>query len=742
MLLKVVGKASARALALTLVLHAVLVISSASVPPASAAQLPDGRAYELVTPPDLGAPALAPEGNSAVSQTWSAVAADGSGVLWTTRTILAGIDSTGATDTFLARRGSSNWASTFVSPPGSRLSLDGAALAWATPNLDSLVWWTNNASIDPQDQDPSAGTFIDFYRRDAAGVFTRMSQGSQAPPVAADSMSLAGVSKDAQALGFTAARALEPGAAANGNVYVRRGAATTLVNIDQNGVAAEAATGAGLSDDGDVAAFTANGGLDLYLRDQGRTHTEHVAHASGGIGIGVESLSADGSKLFFFTASPLVAADTDTSVDLYEYDTSATTPLTRVSGPAGGSSGPGNTDACTTPLPILNACDIAPVVVSRDGSRAYFVSPEQLDDTNGTDGATNLYLAQAGTVRFVATLDPSDPDFGQVGGVTNSSLSRHVRPTPDGSKLLFESRARITSYDNAGHVEIYMHDPDAGTVVCVSCRPSGDPPTGDASLREGTGSGSSESFSKDPLWPANADQHGDHVFFHSTDAIVPQDVNGSLYDVYEYTSSNGGIALLSSGRSPNDSVYLGNGADGKDVFFFTTDTLAPQDENGSVFKVYDARVGGGFPPPPPDPPVCAGESCRGASPSAPDPAQPGTGLVAARSKSPAVPSVVTSKLTVSGARSVKGTSARLTAKVAGAGRLEVSGSGVTRSSVAAKRAATYHVTVRLTKASAAKLRRAGRLAMSVTVRFVPATGSTRSVRVRMTFSTTSKKKGR
>jgi hypothetical protein len=380
-------------------------------------------------------------------------------------------------------------------------------------------------------------------------------------------------------------------------------------------------------------------------------------------------------------------------------------------------------------LPHLAQCDVSPVAVSRDGSKVYFVSPEQLDGTKGTDGGVNLYLSEQGTLRFVATLDGSDPDFGAVlSAPAQSPLGRHVRFTPDGSKLLFESRAQLTSYDNAGHVEIYLHDPVKGTVACVSCRPDGTPPTGDASLRDGSGA-SGQQFSAEPMYPANADEHGEHIFFQSTDTIVPQDLN-VRYDVYEHTVATGATALISSGTSANDSVYLGNGDDGKDVFFFTTDTLVPQDRNGSVFKLYDARVGGGFPAPPEPSPPCAGEGCRGPATPIPGVAQLGTGVTSTGS-APAHPSGAQftpgSKLSVSGSRSVKGAGARLSAKVSGAGRLRVSGLGVVGTTITTKKAATYRVAFRLSQRAQATLRRAHR------------TGAARSVQVTMTFVSTSKK---
>jgi hypothetical protein len=211
--------------------------------------------------------------------------------------------------------------------------------------------------------------------------------------------------------------------------------------------------------------------------------------------------------------------------------------------------------------------------------------------------------------------------------------------------------------------------------------------------------------------------------------------------VYEHTVATGATTLISSGTSANDSAYLGNGVDGKDVFFFTTDDLVPQDRNGNVYKLYDARVGGGFPAPPEPAPPCSGEGCRQPSGSAPGTSQVATGVTGpgAAERKPAGNAAPRSKLSVSGSRSVRGSRARLSAKVSGPGRLRVSGAGVLRATITTKKAATYHVTVRLSQHARAVLRRAHRVSVRVTLRFVPSKGVTRSTLVKMTFTSTSKK---
>ena len=79
------------------------------------------------------------------------------------------------------------------------------------------------------------------------------------------------------------------------------------------------------------------------------------------------------------------------------------------------------------------------------------------------------------------------------------------------------------------------------------------------------------------------------------------------------------LSLVSTGSSPFDSSLLGVSADGVNAYFFTHDKLAPQDENGELVKIYDARENGGFFVIPEPPPCRASDECHGAGTSPPPP---------------------------------------------------------------------------------------------------------------------------
>jgi hypothetical protein len=325
-------------------------------------------------------------------------------------------------------------------------------------------------------------------------------------------------------------------------------------------------------------------------------------------------VSADGDRVFYLQAGNIVALDT----------------------------------ADEERTVVVNSGDAAPVNVSDDGSHVYFVSKSVL--TGGEEnehgqaaqaGENNLYVwDEAGEeTHFVAVVDPADVS-GRVSLVNWTSaavspdqnallgrVSDPSRTTPDGSVLLFESRANVTDFDSDGHVEIYRYDADSGSLECVSCPPVGVPAQADASLQRLIEGGGEEQ--EDAFVPTTALVHiqnvtddGEKVFFQTRDALVPGDVNG-VWDVYEWKVGQQPY-LISSGHGSLPSFLYGMTPDGSDVFFTSAERLVPQDQS-TVISIYDAREGGGFATTAAVPP-CQGDNCQGAPSSAPQ--LPGAGSAA------------------------------------------------------------------------------------------------------------------
>ena len=277
---------------------------------------------------------------------------------------------------------------------------------------------------------------------------------------------------------------------------------------------------------------------------------------------------------------------------------------------------------------------------SNDLSQIYFVDSEALtppeeENANGEaaqTGKPNLYLWEEGAVGFIATLAPSDNKTGgdRLGTWHAAAGDRLAQASPDGRFLSFESLAPITGYDSTitgapGCVktglgtpqcfEVFEYDAQEGTLVCASCRPSGERPIGPSNLA--LIGGEKGSLPQPQSLPAAGKGR---LFFESRDVLNQRDSNGHIQDVYEWepngvgdcTRAGGCLALISSGSNPKDSFLLAASDSGNDVFFLTRDQLVKSDKD-DFLDLYDARVGGGFEEPGPAP--CAGEGCAGPLPA-------------------------------------------------------------------------------------------------------------------------------
>ncbi len=286
--------------------------------------------------------------------------------------------------------------------------------------------------------------------------------------------------------------------------------------------------------------------------------------------------------------------------------------------------------------------------VSQDGCYVYF---------NSAAGAGPLEVAHYDGAAWTATLVSSLLGPGAVrwgeGGFAELS--------PGGRYLTFISNQSLTGYDNTdasspvgeprADQEVFLYDAATGSLTCPSCDPTGARPVGqfDTSTTSqeyapgllqvdpahsllGTWLAGllapfpitvqSTGFNTEPLTNHQPRYltDGGELFFESPVALVPRDVNGT-WDVYEYqprgiggcAKEAGCDALISSGRSKDESVLIEASADGSDVFFFTSERLTGQDID-HVNDVYDAHVCSAEvpcpPPSPPPAPACEGDACQ------------------------------------------------------------------------------------------------------------------------------------
>jgi hypothetical protein len=288
--------------------------------------------------------------------------------------------------------------------------------------------------------------------------------------------------------------------------------------------------------------------------------------------------SPDGSMVFFASEEQLTSeAPANTSLKEYRFDLGTDT-LTYLPG--------------VTP-PILSS--------STDGSTFVF------DDT--TTGHNQLAIWSKYQVTDITPL-PAPQEEGEP-----SEEELYVAPVRlTGTTVVFQTDSPLPGFNNGEEDfgQVYKYELATDGLSCVSCPPTGQLPTGSASL-------SNDSVHRSTHLVVDnrgISEDGSEIFFDSPDPLVPQDENETR-DVYEWHS--GLLSLISSGKGTAPSIFLDNSASGNDVFFATREDLSGSDTDGS-YDIYDARVGGGFPGLSEPSPGCLGVCATGIG--SPPPALP------------------------------------------------------------------------------------------------------------------------
>jgi hypothetical protein len=595
------------------------------------ASLPDCRAFELVSAPDLGGySVLHPFTNIAVfKQEFPAVAQNGEAALWTTDGIRSDTDSDGNWDSYRSRRTSEGWHSEYISPPASKRASE-PFIAYADPNLNRLVWDVASESIDPTDPDiglvspptssggTNSSTYRDLLRREPDGQYVRFTKGPAEERATSQSIFWAPplFSKDAMHATFSWAGPKLTADAEPGAAYVSDGQTTIPINDPLP----EEIRPQAMSDDGGTVVYQAGRYIKILTDGLTRTVTVTEVESLGINGLKVWHLSGDGKSLLYASALQETSDDTDNSVDLYEYDVETETKH-RISAPTGAPTGPnsGNSDNC--PGSWRGDCVPDVVAVSHDGSGIYFVSPELLDGSLGVIGEPNLYYRSGGVTTYVGSLvagddtgpfDGRDPTGGFGGLGANAA-----QLTPDQSKLIFQSKARLTGYDNHEMNEIYLYDPTKGELTCASCRLNGSAPTGQAEMRLHD----TQFEFRTPLKPLSivaSNDSGSEIFFATYDSLRAGDTDQKA-DVYTANLQHGTVSALGNLPEDQDNYFWGASANGRDVFMLSTSRLNDEEKSAGAYKLWDARIGGGFAPPsPPAGETCEGDPCHGSGSASPE----------------------------------------------------------------------------------------------------------------------------
>ncbi len=503
-----------------------------------ASGLPDGRAFELVSPPNKhGAPLEPITEEGGIIQ----AAAHGGGFAYVALGPVGG-DPEGVRSPhdsqLLATRGAGGWSSQDITTPHEEIAI----IRPGFPSEYKLFSEGLTAGIvEPQGATPLApddptNTERTPYRREANGEYAPLVNSANVPPgtkfggeeapgvpgsfnngvgfrtATPDLSHVLLVSSQVLAAGFEAG--FVPAEPPKPNLYELAGGSLRLISVLPSGEGGKAAAEAGLpagvgdndlnmrnaiSTDGERVVFeTGPPAAHLYVRDVGLAQTvrldERQAGAAGGPGAAIfQGASADGGKIFFTDASRLTkdASAKPNQPDLYmcEVTTSA-----------------GHLSCALSDLSVGanlgEAANVAKKVAAIDtaGRHVYFAASGVLTNTANARGEhavagncevpggspCNLYVydTDAQQVSLVAVLSSNDaPDWA---GHGNQHVLGNLtaRVSPSGRYLAFMSQRSLTGYDNRdarngeADEEVFLYDASAGAVRCVSCNPTGARPRG------------------------------------------------------------------------------------------------------------------------------------------------------------------------------------------------------------------------------------------------------------------------
>lgn len=404
-----------------------------------------------------------------------------------------------------------------------------------------------------------------------------------------------------------------------------------------------------------------------------------------------EGASADGSRVFFRTASPLTADDpngatqvppnaspatqrSETSWDLYMAELAAgpdpTGPgfaLTRIT------AGPAGTSDCSVQPSSANVAALR--FLSDDGARGYFVCAAPLGgvpdrDTGtaaGNQGGTpsttsdlNLYhfdLTQpvADRYRFLARVPHTLSGLEALAQCATAGAQRSSqmqtfgfrrsncwRGTGDGTFAIFLTPARLTKDDPdeltpSPSVDIYSYDATRDELIRISASQGALQQTypcfegGTLGCYAELGGGG-DVFNSEPNPLLNVVTEPDEagariVYFQSASRLVDADQN-DVFDVYQWR--DGRLSLFSSGAPDSlGTAYKGNSADGRNVYLLSNERLTWQDVD-DVADIYTARLGSEGIPEPVAPFACVvlADACQVPPSSAPAPSGAASGSFA------------------------------------------------------------------------------------------------------------------
>ena len=576
------------------------------------ANLPDCRAYELVTPPYkegalITLRAVSPDGLRAIVQSFGNFGDAGNNQ-----------EAEGAT--YELTRGSSGWTETGVDLPASQFPWDD--YRDASSDLSSTLWEARTAS--------QSVYALDFWVRESDGALhdlgpvlppseTAGPPGLGPPPGLAPASPVEavyrGASSDLSRVLFTSEEGRWPsdttkaGTASLYEYSAGHSGPPALVGVDDAGgligecgvslgpesasVGASRSSGA-VSADGSVVFFTVRGADsgdscvlmqppvdELFARiDESNTiavsepspNAECTGACLGSPPADAEYVGAsrDGSKVFFTSTQQLTNGASEDSTlgdsatakggtgcaetsgpggcNLYEYDFDNPLGGNLVLASAGG------------PEPRVQGV----VSVSEDGSHVYFVAKGVLTPAPNEYGAVavsgseNLYVFErdaqfpAGRVLFIGVLSPEDAE--DWNGGESRGEGAVATATPDGQFLVFPSVADLTPDDTSTVSQIFRYDAQTGELVRVSIGESGFNDNGNTDTLPVAIPFDPARVGDGEHLPSAISADGAFVVFQSADGLTPGALNAKATNESGVLAQNvyeyhdGSVSLISDGQ--------------------------------------------------------------------------------------------------------------------------------------------------------------------------------------------------
>jgi hypothetical protein len=346
------------------------------------------------------------------------------------------------------------------------------------------------------------------------------------------------------------------------DVYLRTGNTTTLVSdrttgADQN----KPATLGGFSANGSRVFFSTAESLidgdgdattDVYQRYNGSTTllSDRVQPGPDNETPAVfRGSSSDGGRVFFVTAEDIISSDDDSARDVYQRS--------------------GTTTRLLSDRIRDNADDETAAFFegsSADGTHVFFSTAESLLEDDG-DGSSDVYERASATVtRLISDRVQAGAD--EVGDALFDGSST------DGNRVFFSTAEPILGTDGDNTLDVYQRSNGTTTTL----------------LSDRIQSGADGNF---PASFRRASTDGSRVFFHTDEAILADDTDPDVQDVYQRVP--GSTSLISDRiQDRQDGEFsaflLGISSDGSRAFFQTFEQLLSDDQDEDV-DIYERSAG-------------------------------------------------------------------------------------------------------------------------------------------------------